>query len=171
MRRGQLIAWLLMLVAGCSSAAPAATARTLPEPIYTQELPDEPERAPASRRIAVAVEQCTVDGTGGDESPTLVGPGIMLSQEMAVAAGRLRVSYDELRGLYQVDLRTMDREREIYERNLQLSDDEIQRQIQRAERSWLEQNAGVLGLVGGILIGVAVSIGILAAMNGVTGAI
>lgn len=168
---GQPIAWLMILAVGCSSTAPAATARTIPEPIYTQELPEEPERAPADRRISVAVHQCIVEGTEDAETPTVVGPGIMLSQEMAVAAGRLRVFYDELRGLCQVDLRTMDRERAIYERNLQLADEEIQRQTERAERSWLEQNAGVLGVVGGILIGVAVSVGILAAMDGVSGAI
>ena len=157
-----------MLAVGCSSAAPAATARTVPEPIYAQELPAEPERAPVDRRIAVPVSQCSVEG---DEPGQVAGPGVMLSQEMAVAAGRLRVAYDEMRGLYLVDLRTMDRERAIYERQLQLADEEIQRQSTRAERSWLEQNGGVLGLVGGILIGVAVSVGIVAAMDGVTGAI
>lgn len=95
--------------------------------------------------------------------PVQTGPGVFLSTEMAIRAARLRVAYDELRGLYQVDLRTMDRERDVYESHLRLASAEITRLRGVAQRSWFEQNAGLLGLLGGVIVGVAVVLGVLAA--------
>ena len=53
----------------------------------------------------------------------------------------------------------------MYERHLSLADDEILTWRQRAERSWLERNGGILGLVVGIVVGMGATIGIAAALD------
>jgi len=107
------------------------------------------------------VESCV-----GDDGAQ-VGPGIMLSPEMAAHAARVRVKYDELRSMYTVDLRTEMRERQIYQRELDMADDEADRLRQEAHRSWWERNSGVLGLAAGIIVGAGLTIGVLAATDGV----
>lgn len=94
-----------------------------------------------------------------------VGAGILFDTETAVYVGRLRLGYDELRSLYLIDLRTWGRERTVYERLLTLADDEILRLHGIAERSWLEDNGGILGLVVGIVVGMGATIGIAAALD------
>jgi succinate dehydrogenase flavin-adding protein (antitoxin of CptAB toxin-antitoxin module) len=115
--------------------------------------------------MAVAVSECTIEGS---EPPQKTPPGILMSQEMTMRAARLKVAYDEMRGLYEVDLRTMDREREIYERHLKAADDEIADWKQKARRSWWELNQGTVGLVVGVVTGAALTIGIAAAIDQAT---
>jgi hypothetical protein len=55
----------------------------------------------------------------------------------------------------------------IYERALGEADAEILRQHQIAQRSWWERHGGTVGLVGGIVLGVAATVGVLAATEGV----
>ena len=145
-----------VLVCGCATTATVAPPRTLPAPIFTDSLPDAPADVDAEHRMVLPVVSCT-----GDDGET-TGPGVLLSQEMAVHAARLRVSYDELRSLYATDLRTMDRERGVYERQLQLSDEEVRRLHDAAKRTWWERNRGVVGMSGGMVLGAAVVLGVLA---------
>lgn len=144
-----------LLVLGCAST-PSPVTRTLPEVSFESQVPDEVAR-PDSGVSTLPVESCQdIDG-----NPT--PGGVLFSDETAAYVARLRIGYDEMRQLYIIDSRTRDRERQIYETALANADDEIQRQAQRAERTWLEQYGGVVGLVAGIVVGVAATIGVLAA--------
>jgi hypothetical protein len=156
----------LVLIVACSSAPSAPNAeRTLPEPISFRELPAPPEEVPVGQRLVVPVKSCIVEGSN---PPQEAPPGILMSQEMAMRAGRLKVAYDELRGLYEVDLVTMGKERTVYERHLKAADVEIALWRQRARRSWWEQNRGTVGLVLGIVTGAALAVGMAAAVDGVS---
>jgi hypothetical protein len=151
---------LTVAMHGCAAAQVPATERTLPAPLFSHELPPDVPR-PEGGVSAQAAQTCQ----DGDNAQ--IGGGILFSDETAAYVGRLRISYDELRALYGIDLRTMDRERGIYERTLQDADVEIQRQRQLAERSWWEQQQGVVLFVVGAVVGVGVAIGVLAAASGV----
>lgn len=146
---------LLTVAVGCASTPQPVAQRTLPDPTFESEIPPEPERP--ARISTTPVEQCQVDDGG------TTGPGVLFDMDSAAYVGRLRIGYDELRRLYIIDSRTRERERQIYERALSNADEEIQRQAQRAERTWWEQHGGVVGLVSGIVVGVAATIGVLAA--------
>jgi hypothetical protein len=87
---------------------------------------------------------------------------------MAMRAARVKVAYDEMRGLYEVDLRTMDRERQVYDRHLKAADDEIAEWRIKARRSWWELNKGTVGLVIGVVTGAALTVGIAAAVDQAT---
>jgi hypothetical protein len=89
-----------------------------------------------------------------------VRSGILFSDAMALRAASLSVAYAELRGLYQIDLRTWSREREVYQRYLTLADEEIARWRLQAERSWWEINGPEVALVVGFVLGIGVSIGV-----------
>jgi hypothetical protein len=149
------VAILVVMAVGCASAAPLPEPRPLPEP-FEAAVPDEPER-PEGGIHTLSVES-SQDVEGNE-----MGAGILFGDETAAYVARLRVSYDELRQLYLIDMRTRGREREIYERALGQADDEVQRQARRAQRSWWEQHGGVVALVGGIVVGIVLTLGVLAA--------
>jgi hypothetical protein len=127
-------------------------------------MPDEVQR-PDEGVQTVAVDSCVV--TGGEEEVE-TGPGVLFPDESAAYVARLRVSYDEVRGLYEIDQRTWERERQIYTRHLEMADEEIQRANERAERTWWELHGDEVGLIGGFVVGVAVTIGIVAAVDATT---
>jgi hypothetical protein len=160
------IAIIMVLAVACGGALPTESSeRTLPNPLFTQDLPDPPAEVPLDKRLAVSVSECTVQGS---DPPQKTPPGILMSQEMAMRAARVRVAYDEVRGLYEVDLRTMDRERQVYDRHLKAADDEIVEWRVKARRSWWEKNRGLVGLSLGLVVGVGLTIGVVAALDGVT---
>jgi hypothetical protein len=155
---------LAFVVVGCGSQATAASSRTLPDPVVEAEMPEEVERPEGGVRTQ-AVDSCLV-GEGEDAQET--GPGILFDQDSAMYVARLRVGYDEVRGLYDVDQRTWARERQVYQRHLELGDEEIERANERAERSWWEKHGDEVGLITGFVVGVAVTVGITAAIDKVT---
>lgn len=161
-----LVAIILCFMVACASTPQTeATEHTLPDPLFTQELPEPPAEVPPDKRLAVAVSECTVEGS---DPPEKTPPGILMSQEMAMRAARLKVAYDEVRGLYEVDLRTMDRERAVYQRHLKAADDEIAEWRIKARRSWWERNGAQVMLGVGVALGAAFAVGMAAALDGVT---
>jgi hypothetical protein len=161
-----IVVLLCSVVAAACGASTTEEVReyTLPEPLFSTKLPDPPEKAPPDKRMALPVSECVVEGS---EPPQKTPPGILMSEEMALSAARLRVSYDELRGLYKTDLATMEREREVYQRHLDAADDEIEVWRTKARRTWLEKHGGQLGLAIGVVAGAALAVGIAAAFEGV----
>lgn len=159
-----LCSMVAVAVACGASTTEEAREHTLPEPMFSTKLPDPPEEVPPDKRMAVAVSECVVEGS---DPPEKTPAGILMSQEMAMRAARLKVSYDELRGLYRTDLATMDREREVYQRHLDAADDEIEVWRTKARRTWLEKHGGQLGLAIGVIAGAALAVGIAAAFEGV----
>lgn len=159
----RLLLVLVLLLACCGAPAQQASEETTPlEPMFTTKLPDPPAEVPPDKRLAVPVSECVVEGT---EPPEKTPPGILLSTEMAMRAGRLKVAYDEMRGLYEVDLRTMDRERQVYVKQLDLADQEIARLREEARRSWWETHGAKVMLAVGVVTGAALTIGVAAALD------
>lgn len=138
----------------------------MPDPLVAADLPERPDAKPIPPGADWAV---AADGyvVAGETDPT-DRAGICMSMEKASRAARYVVGYNELRGLYEVDIRTWSREREIYSRSLEAADREIERWQKRAERSWWERNRGVVGLAGGLVLGVAAAATAAAALDGVT---
>jgi len=138
------------------------------EAVFSSELPDPPEDIDQSKRIVLPVSKCEVEGA---DPPQETLPGIYMTHEMAARAGRTKIAYDEMRGLYDVDLRTMERERMVYQKQLDLADREVVRLRELAKRSWLERNRGWFGLSIGLAVGAGLAIGMAAALDGVTDAV
>lgn len=139
-------------LSGCGAAAVASVpARTLPDPLVATSLPDRPdtEEIPPEEDWALSVDDYEV--APGDRRS-----GVLLSDAKARRAARFRVSYDELRALYEVDIRTWGRERDIFEHALTDADAEVARLRVAAQRSFWEQNDGTIGLVVGLILGAAV---------------
>lgn len=153
---------LAIMVSGCGASTPPAQESTLPAPLFTQKLPDPPEDAPADKRIVLPVSACNVEG-----SEDVVGPGIYMSQEMSMRVSRTKVAYDEIRALYEIDLRTMDRERGVYQKNLDLADQEIVRLREAARRTWWERHGDGVMVGVGLVLGAGFAVGMAAALDGV----
>lgn len=152
----------LVLAVGCSSAVPPqAKKRTLPEPLVAAKLPERPDAKPIPPK-----DNWTVAVAAGDVVPINRG-GILLSLEKGARASRYIISYNELRGLYEIDLRTWGRERKIYERHLTMSEAETARWREKAKRTWWENHDGQFGLIGGVLVGAAITVAIVGAVEGV----
>lgn len=146
---------LSLSMVGCSSTAQVTEATTLPEPLYTTELPAAPPEVPRGARVVVPVESCQVEG----EDAQIQGPGFFFSPEMTERAARLGVSYDEMRALYEIDIRTRARERVITERLLADADAENQRLAESAKRTWWENHGDVVSITVGLVLGVTAGVG------------
>lgn len=164
----RLAALLFVLLVACGAPATQVDESTLPDPLFSTELPAPPADVPPGKRIVLPVSKCVVEGS---EPPEETPPGIYMTKELAAKTGRTKVAYDELRGLYEVDLRTMDRERVVYQKQLDLADHEVARLREAARRSWFEKNRGWIGLGVGLVVGAGLAIGMAAALDGVTDAV
>jgi hypothetical protein len=94
-----------------------------------------------------------------------------MSQEMAMRAAQFKVAYEEVRGLYEVDLATIERERMIYERYLNAADDDVARWREKARRTWWEKYGPHVVLGVGVVVGAVFAVGMAAALDGVTDAV
>ena len=161
---------LLVFLVGCGAAQePFVEAEeTYLDPIFISELPDPPEEINPALRTVLPVSKCEVEGLDTVEHTP---PGVYMTEEMAIRAGRTKVYADELRGLYEVDLRTMERERMIYQKQLDLADREADRLRGLVKRSWWEKNKGWMALSIGLTVGAGLAIGMAAALDGVTDAV
>lgn len=170
MKRSVAVLLCFVFAVACSAPQTPQEERTLPEPLFARELPEAPAEVAASKRIVEPVKTCEVEVVEGEEWRA-VGPGVFMSFEMAKRAADTKIAYDEMRDLYEVDLRTMEREREVYQRQLDLADQEVARQRERARRTWWERNRGWVGLGVGLVVGAGLAIGMAAALDGVTDAV
>lgn len=158
------VAGLALGAAACpQGAAQVQTRAALPEYV-PRALPAPPEDVPEGRRVSVAVSECVTEAAAGSP-PSKVGPGIMLSPEMAMRAARTKVAYDEIRGLYEVDLRVMALEREACGRVVSAADEEAALWRERSKRSWVERNGVWLGIGVGVVVGAGTAVGLAAALN------
>jgi len=159
----------LFLFSGCSTQVyPETPIPSYIDPLFSSEIPDPPEGVSSSEDIIVPVAECLVEG---DEFASKTPPGIYMTTPMAMYVGRTKVAYDELRGLYSIDLKTMDREREVYQKQLDLADQESIRLREVAKRSKWERSRGWVGLVTGLVLGIGLTIGVAAAIDATTDAV
>lgn len=95
----------------------------------------------------------------GDEVPF---DGIVLTEDKAMAAANLRISYDELYRLAESDRKYLLTVVEIQEGTLQLGDKRIEKlegELAEIRNSWWENNKMEVGIAVGIVVGVAVTAG------------
>jgi hypothetical protein len=84
--------------------------------------------------------------------------GILVSEERAVRDGLYRIRYRALRTNYLADRQVWVAHRELYEKRLQLAD----QAIQKLQPGWWERHRFQLGVVGGFVLGSALTIAIFA---------
>lgn len=163
----RILAFILALcMVGCGSPQDVEPTTTPLEPLITTELPEPIPEVPASKRVVEAVKTCEIEVVEGAEW-RVVGPGVFMSYEMATRAAQLRIDYDEIRGSYEVDIRTVNRAQVVYQKQLDLADAEVIRLRRAARRTWFERNKGLIGLAVGVVVGAGLAVGILAATEGV----
>jgi hypothetical protein len=93
----------------------------------------------------------------------------MLSTDMAARAARVKIAYDEMRALYEIELRAREREREAYQRIVEAADEEADLWRERSERTWFERHGWWLGMGAGVIVGAGTAIGIAAALDSALG--
>jgi hypothetical protein len=105
-------------------------------------------------------ETGTVQGVSkGDVVPF---DGILLSEDKAMSAANLRISYDELYRLAESDRKYLMTVVEIQEKTLQLGDQRIRRlegELSEIRNSWWNNNKMEVGIVVGVVLGIAVTAG------------
>lgn len=124
---------------------------------------------PASMPIPVEIEKdgywvmpleagsCTPAAPVTITKPCPAKSGILESEAHAIKDQQYRISYDELRQLYEADIKVWGAQRELYEATLK----QQQETIEKLQPSWYDQNALTIGLVGGFLLGTLTITGIL----------
>lgn len=161
------------LTLGC--AGPRVVQPTVPESVInrveTRELPEDPAtmEVPANLErgdwvVPVNKGECLdEEGTPETEAPNPCPffNGIAVAEERAYRDGLYRIGYKELRTLYELDRQVWAAHRELYEERLKLAD----RAIQDLQPSWFDRNKLQLGVIGGVLVGVATTVAVLAVTN------
>ena len=112
-------------------------------------LPDRPDLEPLPEDVNYAVP--LLEGTPAPQD------GILLSPEKTKYYIGFKLNYDKLRGLYDKDRLVWQQQRIYYEETIK----ESNKQIVNLQPTWWEENKLTTGVVGGILIGVGVSLGIM----------
>lgn len=133
--------------------------RELPPDPATESLP---EGLPAGDWVEpIEKGECLDD----DGTPDLSAPrpcplrsGIAVSEERAYRDGLFRARYRELRENYKADRMVWGAHRELYETRLEAAD----KVIQNLQPNWWDRNKLQLGLVGGVVLGIATTIAVLA---------
>jgi len=128
-------------------------------------LPPHPKSLPlpdgllaADERIVLPIESGTCDpgGSGHDDPECQDLNGILISEARAHRDAMYRIQYEELRARYEQDRAVWGAHRNLYERQIALDLEHLE----RASPSWWEQHDGqVLGLIG-FGIGAAVTLGL-----------
>lgn len=157
----------LLVFQGCASTKAAQPTRTLPSPLVAADLPERPnvEPIPPAADWTVPCAGYLLEKEGEEEPELVKNPGVCMSVEKAVLAGKYVVAYNELRQLYVIDLKTWGREREIYDRHLEAADGEIKHWKKEAVRSWWEKHSGQIGLGAGLIFGAVITVAIVEAVE------
>lgn len=137
---------------GCTAARPAVQYQGIPpgpRRVEDVALPDRPnpESLPEAQNYAIPLPQ-------GTKAPK---DGILLSPEKMERALELMLSYDELRTLYENDRIVWQNQRGTYEDTLV----EANKEIVRLNPTWWDDHKLEIGLVGGAVIGIGLSLGVI----------
>lgn len=151
---------IVMVIGGCATTPQQTPTRDPQTPMFKTDLPARPD----ATKIAPEQDWVIAVETGD----MIASAGICMSEQKAMRAANYVVSYNELRGLYEVDLKTMDRERQVYEKELEIADQEIAALREEARRSWWERHGASVTMVIGLVAGAGFAVGMAAALDGVT---
>lgn len=155
----------LVLVAVSNAYCTPRTVQTPETVIYGDEvatvLPERPDSEPIPEG-----EDWVVPVSVGE---MVDAPGVCMSDAKAMRSARYVVAYNEIRSLYQSDLRTWNREREIYQRYLHDAESQVQYWREKSRRTWWERHAAQVGLAAGVVIGAGLAVGLVYGLNEAVG--
>lgn len=153
-----MIGLLIFLASHCSPQALQTPSTTV---VDTEEIVHAMPSRPDSEPILPG-EDWVVPVSVGE---MIEQPGICMSDAKAMRCAHFVVAYNELRSLYQTDIRTWNREREVYLRYLTDAEAENAYWRERSRRSWWEQHAAQVGLAAGIVVGAGLAVGLVYGLN------
>ncbi len=155
------IVLILLLITSCV-LKPAYMPQVPTMPRVAVTLPPSPATIPLSPEITQGgawVEplesgQCILPN--GQLAPSAPHPcpsksGILSSEESASRAYLYKISYEEIRKLYESDSKLWNSEKDVYDATVK----ELQTQIEKQKPTWLQQNGLTVGFAGGFVLGVA----------------
>lgn len=160
---------LALVLMGC--AGPRFQVPTVPDSVIKRveerELAPDPAVEPIPDNIpkgdwvtSIEKGEC-LDTSGtpelGAPSPCPVESGIIISEERAYRAALYRIRYREMRKTYGADRMVWSAHRELYEERLKLAG----QAIEDLQPGWIDRNKLPLGVVGGVILGIATSVAIL----------
>lgn len=165
----------LLLVLACASACAGAKPLepTIPEGkrVETEPLPPDPEtekldsNVPPEDWVEPLEPGTCIDASGkpvaGAPKPCPVRAGIGMSEAKAARFGLFKIRYKELRTNYVSDRNVWAAQRELYETRLKLAD----KAIRDLQPGWWDQHKGEFGVIGGFILGTAMTISIYAIAN------
>jgi hypothetical protein len=160
-----LLPLVVVFLVACGGFKP--TVPTVPDDVRKRvelrELPEDPAEItlpdglpPGDWVVAYESKLCEMVGCHDKD-------GLVVSEERAWRDAMYRIKYRELRRFYRADQTVWDVHRELYETRLMLADQEIQ----RLQPSWWDKNKLQFGVVGGLIMGIATSVAILAVTDDV----
>lgn len=172
MRRTKSVAWMMVLLAGCASAAQPRFLVNVDRQPETRALPPDPstEPLPTGMQANADFVEPSEPGACVDAQGRVVADaprpcpnraGILVGETRAARDGLYRLRYRELRVIYEADRQVWSAQRAMYEGQIQRADEHIQ----SLRPNWWQQNALGLGLAGGFLLGTVTVIGVLAVTN------
>lgn len=172
----ELVLGMLVLAVGCAtpSAYVPTVAVSTEKRVETRPLPPDPavEPLPSGTPPGDWVEpfeagEClSTQGTPavGATKPCPARSGIAESEARAARNLLFRIRYPELRKVYEADRAVWAAHRELYETRLQ----DASKALHDAEPNWFQQHALQLGVVGGFVLGAAMTVALTFAINQVS---
>jgi hypothetical protein len=166
--RSLACALVCALVCACAGYKPYVP--TVPEGtkrVESTPLPPDPAKEPLPDGFAKGewVEPLEAGScldkkgeTTAEAVPCPARSGIAVSEERAYRDGLYRVRYKELRTTCEADRQVWGAHRELYEGRLKLAD----QAIQDLQPKWWDRHKFQIGTIGGIILGVAATVAILA---------
>lgn len=130
----------------------------LPPDPKTEKLPEDSDIPPGDWVVSLEKGSCVnEDGVMVNDYPCPELSGILSSEERAYRNGLFRLRYKELRANYQADKELWKVHRELYETRLNLA----AQAIEDLQPSWWDRNKLQIGVVGGIVLGMASSVAVV----------
>ncbi len=166
---------LMLLVTGCATVPVAPTvllnpakyveARDLPPDPALEALPPE---TPKGEWVEALEAGACADSSGkalsGAPKPCPARSGLLVSEERLARDLLFRTRYTELRRVFEADRIIWSAHRELYEARIRQTEEALN----KAQPNWFQQNALQIGVVGGFIIGAAMTIAITYAVEQVT---
>jgi hypothetical protein len=168
----------LALVLVTVVAAGCATAPVVPQPLISAKqvveakpLPPDPaleplpNGTPAGEWVEALEAASCLDKAGkalpGAPSPCPARSGIASSEARAARDALFRIRYPELRRMYEADRELWGAHRALYEERIATAEEELK----KAQPNWWQQHGPALGMVGGFVVGAAMTVAITYALH------
>lgn len=151
-----LLSLVLIFTVGCATPAAYVPTVAMERRIEEKPLPPDPatEPLPAGTPAGDWLEPVEKD-------QKLTRSGLLVSEARATRDGLFRIRYPELRRNYEADQQVWKAHRELYEARLKAADEALK----KAEPGWWQQHGPAVGMVGGFLVGAALTVALTYALN------